>query len=152
MASRSTGEQVTGDTARTHLYCPFATSPYPDTTDMVGNHLKTRRLDLGLYQKDVARQLGAKTETVTNWEKNYTSQQLFLIQQVIAFLGYSRISGASIRRRHNASRGDLWPSSKAASKNATFSALSLIRLYLQFPGIHSLRLESRSTNQFRFVA
>ena len=62
--------------------------PYPDTLETIGDHLKTHRLDLGLYQKDVARQLGVKTETVTNWEKNYTSRQLYLIPRIIAFLGY----------------------------------------------------------------
>jgi transcriptional regulator with XRE-family HTH domain len=69
--------------------------PYPDTLETIGDHLKTRRLDLGLYQKDVARQLGVKTETVTNWEKNYTAPQLYLIPRVIVFLGYDPVEDES---------------------------------------------------------
>ena len=69
--------------------------PYPDTLTTLGDHVRTRRLDLGLYQKDVARQLGVKTETVTNWEKNYTSPQLYLIPRVITFLGYDPVQDES---------------------------------------------------------
>jgi transcriptional regulator with XRE-family HTH domain len=65
---------------------------YPDTLETIGDHIKIRRLDLGLLQKDVARQLGVTTCTVTNWEKNYSSPKLHLIPRVIAFLGYEPVS------------------------------------------------------------
>jgi transcriptional regulator with XRE-family HTH domain len=69
--------------------------PYSHTLETIGDHLKTRRLDLGLRQKDVAQQLGVKTETVTNWEKNYTAPQLYLIPRVIQFLGYDPVEDDS---------------------------------------------------------
>jgi transcriptional regulator with XRE-family HTH domain len=69
--------------------------PYPDTLETIGDHIKTKRLDVGLFQKDVARQLGVKTETVTNWEKNYTSPQLYLIPRVTAYLGYDPVEDDS---------------------------------------------------------
>lgn len=69
---------------------PVALS-YPDALETIGHHIKTRRLDFGLYQKDVARQLGVKTETVTSWERNYTAPKLSLIPWVITFLGYDPV-------------------------------------------------------------
>ncbi|MFK5925465.1 MAG: helix-turn-helix transcriptional regulator [Desulfuromusa sp.] len=34
----------------------------------LGDHLRQRRIELGLYQKDVAAKLGVTTSTVWNWE------------------------------------------------------------------------------------
>jgi transcriptional regulator with XRE-family HTH domain len=63
-------------------------SHYPYTLSTLGDHLRKRRLDLGLRQGDVAAQLAVNISTVTNWEKNYTAPPLSLIPRVIAFLGY----------------------------------------------------------------
>jgi transcriptional regulator with XRE-family HTH domain len=54
----------------------------------IGDHIKKRRLELGLFQRDAARLLGVDTSTVTNWEKDRTQPRLCLIPKVIAFLGY----------------------------------------------------------------
>ena len=45
----------------------FAYAPELKT---LGDHVRARRLDLGLFQKDVAELVGVSTDTVTNWEKN----------------------------------------------------------------------------------
>nr|WP_245555027.1 helix-turn-helix transcriptional regulator [Geopsychrobacter electrodiphilus] len=57
----------------------------------LGDHLRRRRIELGLYQKDVAARLGVTAPTVWNWE-NRGSVDLRFIPRVIAFLGYSPIS------------------------------------------------------------
>jgi len=53
----------------------------------LGDHLRRRRLELGLYQKDVAIQIGVTASTVWNWEHGWTVD-LKYIPRVIEFLGY----------------------------------------------------------------
>ena len=54
----------------------------------LGDHLRRRRIELGLYQKDVATRLGVTTSTVWNWE-NRGSVDLRFTPRVIEFLGYN---------------------------------------------------------------
>jgi len=54
----------------------------------IGDHIKRRRLELGLFQRQVAERLGVDECTVTNWEKHRTEPQLYLIPRIIEFLGY----------------------------------------------------------------
>ena len=56
----------------------------------LGDHLRRRRIELGLYQKDVAARLGVTAPTVWNWE-NRGSVDLRFIPRVIEFLGYNPI-------------------------------------------------------------
>ena len=56
----------------------------------LGDHLRRRRIELELYQKDVAAKLGVTTSTVWNWE-NTGSVDLRFIPRVINFLGYNPI-------------------------------------------------------------
>lgn len=53
-----------------------------------GDHIKKRRLELGLFQKDFAQTLGVDESTITNWEKNHTNPMLRLLPKIIEFLGY----------------------------------------------------------------
>jgi transcriptional regulator with XRE-family HTH domain len=54
----------------------------------LGDHLRKRRLDLALFQKDVAKRLGADEASVWNWEKNRSSPALRFVPRIIEFLGY----------------------------------------------------------------
>jgi transcriptional regulator with XRE-family HTH domain len=54
----------------------------------VGEHLKKRRLDLGLRQKDAAREIGADTQTYGYWERGRTEPELRFFPAIIRFLGY----------------------------------------------------------------
>jgi DNA-binding XRE family transcriptional regulator len=56
----------------------------------LGDHLRRRRLELGLYQKDVAAKIGVTTSTIWNWEHNWTIDPRY-IPLVIEFLGYNPI-------------------------------------------------------------
>lgn len=56
----------------------------------LGDHLRRRRLELGLYQKDVAIQIGVTASTIWNWEHGWTVELRF-IPRVIEFLGYNPI-------------------------------------------------------------
>ena len=55
----------------------------------LGDHLRRRRLELGLYQKHVAVQIGVTTSTIWNWENGWSSIALGYIPKIINFLGYN---------------------------------------------------------------
>ena len=65
---------------------PLAT--YPRDLKTVGDHVRKRRLDLGLLQRDAAERLGVHKMTVNNWENNRRSPQLRFVPRIIEFLGY----------------------------------------------------------------
>lgn len=54
----------------------------------LGDHIRKRRLDLGLRQQDVAATLGVTESAVTNWEKNQVAPYFTYLPKIIAFLGY----------------------------------------------------------------
>ena len=62
--------------------------PYPAELNTLGDHIRKRRLDLGLTQREVARKLGVTESTIWNWEANRSSRQLRFMPKIIAFLGY----------------------------------------------------------------
>jgi transcriptional regulator with XRE-family HTH domain len=57
----------------------------------LGDHMRRRRLELGLYQKDVAAQIGVTTSTIWNWENNWSSITLSCMPKVIEFLEYNPV-------------------------------------------------------------
>ncbi|HKZ19449.1 MAG TPA: helix-turn-helix transcriptional regulator [Acidimicrobiia bacterium] len=61
---------------------------YPRELLTLGDHLRKRRLDLGLLQKDVAARLGVTKDTVRNWERNRTEPVARLVPRIVRFLGY----------------------------------------------------------------
>ena len=61
---------------------------YPKTLTTLGDHIRKRRLDLGLFQKDVAATLGVTESAVNNWEKNRVTPYFTYLPKIIAFLGY----------------------------------------------------------------
>ncbi len=62
---------------------------YPITMKTIGDHVRKSRLDLKLYQKDVAKVIGLDMFAVCNWENNLTSPQLYILPKVFDFLGYT---------------------------------------------------------------
>ena len=59
----------------------------PTILNTLGDHIKKRRLELGLYQAEVAEILEVTEPTVTNWEKNRTNPTLRTLPKIIGFLG-----------------------------------------------------------------
>lgn len=53
----------------------------------IGDHIRKKRLDLGLTQIEVAEIIGVKESTVWNWEHG-TEPELRHIPKIIEFLGY----------------------------------------------------------------
>lgn len=67
--------------------CLFS-KPYDFVPKTIGEHILKRRLERGLYQKDVAKVLGVNPWTVLNWEKGRTEPTVSNIPALIQFLGY----------------------------------------------------------------
>jgi len=62
---------------------------YPKTLLTIGDHLRKKRFDLRLRQKDVGSALKVDEMTVCNWEKGTTTPRLYLMPKIIQFLGYN---------------------------------------------------------------
>jgi transcriptional regulator with XRE-family HTH domain len=54
----------------------------------LGEHLRKRRVELGLSQREVAKHMGYCWSTLLNWEKGKTQPAVDSIPAIIAFLGY----------------------------------------------------------------
>ena len=73
---------------------------YPRALCTIGDHLRRRRLDLGLLQRQAADRLGVDEATVTNWELKRTKPALRFLPGTVRFLGYAPwAAGASLGER-----------------------------------------------------
>jgi len=63
-------------------------APYPKRLKTLGDHLRKKRLDLKLQQKELAKKLGVSETSIYNWENNLASPSLYSIPKIIKFLGY----------------------------------------------------------------
>lgn len=62
---------------------------YPKQINSLGDHIRARRLDLKLFQKQVADQIGVHEMTITLWEGNATIPEVRYMPAIIQFLGYN---------------------------------------------------------------
>jgi transcriptional regulator with XRE-family HTH domain len=60
----------------------------------LGEHVRKRRLELNLTQRQVADRLGVTCLTVLNWEKGKTEPPVESIAAIIEFLGYDPFPNA----------------------------------------------------------
>jgi transcriptional regulator with XRE-family HTH domain len=63
-------------------------SAYPQELKTLGDHIRKKRLDLGLLQREVAEKLGVDKDSVYHWEKNQYAPSLRVIPRIIQFLDY----------------------------------------------------------------
>jgi transcriptional regulator with XRE-family HTH domain len=63
-------------------------SKYPTELRTVGDHLRSRRLDLGLLQVDVAARLNMEVANIRNWEQNKTRPESRFLPAILSFLGH----------------------------------------------------------------
>ncbi|MEK7995496.1 MAG: helix-turn-helix domain-containing protein [Planctomycetota bacterium] len=61
---------------------------YSEAPKTLGEHLKKRRRELGLLQREAAVRMGILTETYLNWEKGHTEPVAAQFRPVVLFLGY----------------------------------------------------------------
>ena len=67
----------------------------PKELRTLGDHLRKRRLELGLYQKEVAARLGVNEATVGNWEACSCAPSKRMRIRILGFLGYDPGAGQS---------------------------------------------------------
>jgi transcriptional regulator with XRE-family HTH domain len=81
---------------------------YPKEINSLGDHIRTRRLNLKLLQKQVAEQIGVNAATITNWERNASTPVIRYMPAIVRFLGYDPLPPASsLRERLAAARREL---------------------------------------------
>jgi len=74
-----------------------------------GKNLKALRLEMGLYQSDIAQEFGVAQSTVTRWENSLQDPELRMLERIADYfhvtpddlLGYNKtIPRLSARERH----------------------------------------------------
>ena len=83
--------------------------------ETLGDHIKKRRLELRLLQREVGERIGVSPFTVAHWEKGSTEPTIRDWPQVITFLGYDPVPNENtiadrllaIRRRRGLSQREL---------------------------------------------
>jgi transcriptional regulator with XRE-family HTH domain len=68
---------------------------YPKQINNLGDHIRARRLDLKLLQKQIADEIGVHETTITGWEGNATVPEVRYMPAIIQFLGYNPLPPAS---------------------------------------------------------
>ena len=68
---------------------------YPKQINSLSDHIRARRLDLKLLQRQVAEQIGVHEMTITGWEGNATIPEVRYIPAIIQFLGYNPLPAAT---------------------------------------------------------
>ncbi|HYG40485.1 MAG TPA: helix-turn-helix domain-containing protein [Cytophagales bacterium] len=58
----------------------------------IGEHIRKKRFERGLLQKDVAELIGVSEDSVTYWENNRATPQMHHMPKIIKFLDYIPIS------------------------------------------------------------
>ncbi|MFQ5913140.1 MAG: helix-turn-helix domain-containing protein [Nitrospinota bacterium] len=61
---------------------------YPNSLNSLGDHIRKRRLDLDVLQREVAEILGVHATTVHGWERGRNHPSLPFLPKIVAFLGY----------------------------------------------------------------
>ena len=66
----------------------ICTQALPNELRTIGDHIKARRIQLRLFQNDVAKQIGVHFASIQNWERNVGTPMSCQIPSVIRFLEY----------------------------------------------------------------
>ena len=82
---------------------------YPKQIQQLGDHIRAKRLDNNLFQKDVAKIIGTSEESINHWEMNTTEPEIKFYPKIMEFLGYCPIHYAQnvgeILKLHRTHRG-----------------------------------------------
>jgi len=63
---------------------PFR-SNYPQNPVTIGDHIRKRRIDLRMLQKEVANIIGVSEDCLANWENDKNIPQIQFMPQIIKF-------------------------------------------------------------------
>jgi transcriptional regulator with XRE-family HTH domain len=94
----------------------------------IGDHLRKRRLDLGLLQREAAERIGVDHCTITNWELNRTKPALRFLTRILRFLDYIPFAqGRSLPERLRVSRRTLGLSQRELARRLDVDESTLAR-------------------------
>ena len=68
------------------------TEEYPRNLRTLGDHVRKRRLHLGLLQREVAAKVGLSVDTIRNWEVGRNSPAQRQWPKIVRLLGYVPVS------------------------------------------------------------
>ena len=71
-------------------------SNIPQNPVSIGEHIKKRRLEQGLFQREVAKIIGVTENSVYSWENNSTEPPNRFIPKIIEFLGYNPLKAQNL--------------------------------------------------------
>nr|WP_317166116.1 helix-turn-helix transcriptional regulator [Sphingobacterium sp. SGL-16] len=60
----------------------------PETPSFLGEHIRKKRIEKGLFQTDLARLFNVTHDCITYWENNRSKPQVQHYPDIIEFLGY----------------------------------------------------------------
>lgn len=63
-------------------------SSYPKNPTSIGEHIRKKRIELKLFQKDLADLFGVSEDCITYWENNRSTPQIHYYPVIIKFLAY----------------------------------------------------------------
>jgi len=63
-------------------------SSYPKNPTSIGEHIRKKRMELKLFQKDLAILFGVSEDCITYWENSRSTPQIQYYPALIRFLGY----------------------------------------------------------------
>jgi len=61
---------------------------YPENPITFGDHIRKKRMEIKLLQRQVALLIGVTEDCITLWEKNHSIPQIKYYPRIIEFLGY----------------------------------------------------------------
>jgi transcriptional regulator with XRE-family HTH domain len=100
---------------------------YPQAAKTLGEHVRKRRMDLGLIQAEAAVQIGVSAASVWYWEKRRREPEIAHLPGIIAFLGYDpRPPGRTLAERlvrFREARG--WSQERLAAELAVTEILTI---------------------------
>jgi len=62
---------------------------YPEIPITFGDHIRKKRMEVKLLQREVASIIGVTEDCITLWEKNHSVPQIKHFPKIIDFLGYN---------------------------------------------------------------
>ena len=102
---------------RTTLKAAWLPVSYPKECKHLGDHIKRRRLDLGLTRGEAAHQIGVDKDTLLRWESGAFRPTVRRLPKVLEFLGYDPSGGnRSFAQRLVSSRRRLGVSQAALAR------------------------------------
>jgi len=100
---------------------------YPKQLRTLGDQLRKRRIDLGLSQRELARQLEVSTSTVENWELDETTPARWSVPRIFQVLELDPPEPTTLRGRLTAYRRGLGLSQGELARSLEVDRCTVVR-------------------------